>query len=76
VKWYLKREGLLDTTDADILDFYLVLAGPAAPALSSKGTTRPWCIDSVYLIDARKLRAYQVEHGLKGGAAASVKSSI
>ena len=30
VKWYLKREGLLDMTESVELDHYLVLAGPAA----------------------------------------------
>jgi hypothetical protein len=27
IKWYLKREGLLDTTESAELDFYLVLTG-------------------------------------------------
>lgn len=27
-KRYLKREGLLDVTDSDIVDYYLVLIGP------------------------------------------------
>jgi hypothetical protein len=41
IKWYLKREGVLDTTESAILDYYLVLAGPPSGAVSSKGTTRP-----------------------------------
>ena len=41
VKWYLKREGLLDTTEAAALDYYLVLTGPSSAAVSSRGTTRP-----------------------------------
>lgn len=49
VKWYLKREGLLDTTSDDSLDYYLVLAGPPAPPTSSRGTIRPWCVQSVHL---------------------------
>jgi hypothetical protein len=42
IKWYLKREGLLDMTSSPALDFYLVLAGPAVAAASSRGATRPW----------------------------------
>jgi hypothetical protein len=75
VKWYLKREGLLDTTDNPALDYYLVLAGPAAAAQSSRGTTRPWCIENVYLFDAVQLRAEQAARGIKSGVAASVRKS-
>lgn len=49
IKWYLKRETLLDMTEADVLDYYLVMTGPAAPAASSRGGVRPWRIDSVSL---------------------------
>ena len=35
IKWYLKLEGLLDTTESTELDYYLVLAGPRSPAVSS-----------------------------------------
>jgi hypothetical protein len=31
------------------LDYYLVLTGPPSPAVSSQGTTKPWCIDAVCL---------------------------
>jgi hypothetical protein len=72
VKWYLKREGLLDTSDSASLDFYLVLAGPPGAAASSRGSTRPWCIDAVFLFDAQQLRAEQAERGVKQGVASSV----
>ena len=42
VKWYLKREGLLDMSSSPVLDYYLVLAGPASAAASSRGSIRPW----------------------------------
>jgi hypothetical protein len=29
IKWYLKREGLLDMTEAHVLDYYLVMTGSA-----------------------------------------------
>jgi hypothetical protein len=72
IKWYLKREGVLDTTESAILDYYLVLAGPPSGAVSSKGTTRPWCIQAVFLFDARQLRAEQTIRGVRRGVASSV----
>ena len=48
IKWYLKREGLLDTTESAVLDYYLVLTGPRSAAESSRGSTRPWCIQAVF----------------------------
>jgi hypothetical protein len=72
VKWYLKREGLLDTTESAALDYYLVPTGPPSAAASSRGTTRPWRIDSVFLFDARQLRSEQTIRGVKRGVASSV----
>jgi hypothetical protein len=72
VKWYLKREGVLDTTESAILDYYLVLAGPPSGAVSSKGTTRPWCIQAVFLFDAQQLRAEQTARGVRRGVASSI----
>jgi hypothetical protein len=72
VKWYMKHQGLLDTTEHAALDYYLVLAGPPSPAGSSRGTTQPWCVDSVYLFDARQLRMEQLARGVKLGIASSV----
>jgi hypothetical protein len=72
VKWYMKHQGLLDTTEHAALVYYLVLAGPPSPAGSSRGTTQPWCIDSVYLIDARRLQTEQLARGVKLGIASSV----
>jgi hypothetical protein len=74
VKWYLKREGLLDTTSSDVLDYYLVLTGPSSVALSSRGGFRPWCIAGVYLFDARRLLDEQRERGVKIGVASSVRA--
>lgn len=72
IKWYLKREGLLDTTESTALDYYLVLTGPRSSAMSSRGTTRPWCIQAVYLFEARQLRSEQLTRGVKRGVASSV----
>jgi len=75
VKWYLKREGLLDVTQSDLLDYYLVLTGPAVPAAHSRGSVRPWRLQSVYLFDARKLLGELRERGVKIGVATSVRTA-
>lgn len=49
-----------------------MLAGPPSGAVSSKGTTRPWCIQAVFLFDARQLRAEQIARGVRLGVASSV----
>lgn len=72
VKWYLKREGILDITDAEVLDYYLVMTGPASAVASSAGSTRPWCIENVYLFDAQRLLAEQQARGVRIGVASSV----
>lgn len=40
--------------------------------MSSRGTTRPWCIEAVFLFDARQLRSEQTMRGVKRGVASSV----
>lgn len=76
VKWYLKRESLLDMTAAPILDYYLVFTGPRATVASSRGTLRPWVIDSVYLFDADELLRVQRDRGVKIGIASSVPTAL
>lgn len=74
VKWYGKREGLLDLTDDPGLDYYLVLTGPKGAAGSSRGVARPLALEAVYLFDARALVRSLSERGIKLGVAASVRS--
>jgi hypothetical protein len=42
IKWYLKREGMLDITTTGPLDYHLVMTGRASSAASSHASTRPW----------------------------------
>jgi hypothetical protein len=75
VKWYLRREGLLDMSLSDALDYHLVLAGPRSAATSSKGGTRPWRIDAVYLFDSKDLLAELTSREARIGVATSVRNA-
>jgi hypothetical protein len=76
VKFYGKREGLLDTNSDHTLDYYLVLCGPKATTLTSKGGTRPLRITHVYLFDAAQIRTDQRARGTKSGVASSIRSAL
>lgn len=76
VKWYAKREGILDLTPDSPPDFYLVLAGPISAAMSSRGSDRPWLIESVHLFAAHKLVETLRARGLKLGVATSVRQEL
>ena len=76
VKWYLRREGILDLTSPLMPDDYLVMTGPTGAATSSLGGTRPWRIDSVYLFDAMELRDDVLARGRKVGTASSVRAAL
>ena len=54
VTWDLEREGRLDVTPSDAVDYYLAITGPTAPAAHLRGGVRPWRLTSVYLFDARQ----------------------
>ena len=55
VKWYGKREGVLDIRPEAVPDYYLVMTGPQGGARSSRGESRPWVISEVFLFDASAL---------------------
>ncbi len=72
VKYYSKREGLLDMTLDAPPDFYLALTGPKTAPASSRGTTRPWVVESTFLFSSLQLVRQLRERGVKIGTAASV----
>ncbi len=72
IKWYGKREGILNITPDALPDFYLVLTGAKSSAVASRGKTRPWSIKSVYLFDASGLVLVLRKRGIKIGTATSV----
>lgn len=76
IKWYGKREGMLDVTEDPSLGCYLVLTGPRGTVASSRGTTRPMLIDAVYLFDAHALLDTLRTRGVKIGVATSVIASL
>ncbi|HEX8759091.1 MAG TPA: hypothetical protein VF734_03750 [Pseudonocardiaceae bacterium] len=75
VKWYLKREDLIDMTESPTLDYHLILTGPVSAAMSSRGGRRPWCIEAVYLFDAKQLLHEQQTRRVKTGIASSVQAT-
>jgi len=77
IKWYAKQEGILDVSpEAPPPDFYLVMTGAKAPAVSSKGMTRPWIVTCVFLFDALELVNSLVARGVKIGIATSVRREL
>lgn len=75
VKWYAKREGLLDIREDHLPDFFLVLAGPPEAAVSTKGQTRPWLIEEVFLFEAKPLLARLKARGVRIDVATSVRQA-
>jgi hypothetical protein len=73
IKWYPKRENLLNLI-IEGPEFYLILAGPRAPAVSSRGTFRPLVIQEVFLFDAIDLLATLSSRGRTIGIATSTRA--
>jgi len=76
IKWYAKKEGLLDIRVDAVPDFYLVLTGPPTKVLHSRGEDRPWLIDSAFLFDAVPLVESLRLRELKLGVATSVRNAL
>jgi hypothetical protein len=55
VKTYLRQYSTLDVTEHSSLDYYLIFTGPKSNLGSSRGTLRPFCIESVYLFKSADL---------------------
>ena len=76
IKFYAKRENLLDINPDHLPDYYLVITGPKSSPVSSRGTTRPWLISSVYLFNSQKLMNELKNRDVKIGIATSVISKL
>ena len=73
IKWYGKMESLLDINPKALPDYYLVMTGPKAKVLTSKGVKRPWVIEAVYLFNAEALVKELSKRGIKLSVATSVR---
>lgn len=76
IKFYPKRENLLDINSDCLPDYYLVLTGPKTSPGSSRGSTRPWVISAVYLFESQRLINELEKRGVKIGTATSVISKL
>ena len=76
IKKYSIDQSVLDMKPDSPPNFYLVLAGPRTPPQSSRGTTHPWVIESVFLFDGLALLRQLNEYGVKIGVATSVRRHL
>ena len=76
IKWYGKRENILDINPDHLPDYYLVLAGPKTAPQTSRGSIRPWVIDSVFLFSTSELIEELKSRGVKIGVATSVRKHL
>ncbi len=72
IRFASKNDGLLNVNLDSPPDCYLVMTGPRTQPVSSRGTTSPWVISSVFLFDASDLVRRLNERGVKIGIATSV----
>jgi hypothetical protein len=76
VKYYSRNQGLLDMTDSEELDYYLVMTGLQSPAAGSAGIHLPWSIEHVYLFDAQELFDQLSERLRRIGVATGVRAEL
>lgn len=76
IKWYARREGLLDINPATLPDCYLVLTGPPGAADSSRGASRPWIVTDAFLFETEALLQELRGRGVAIGIATSVRQDL
>lgn len=76
IKWYARLEGILDISKDLLPDYYLVMTGPKSAPLSSRGQSRPWAIDYVFLFDASALVEELKRARVKIGVATSIRQQF
>ena len=72
VKLYGKRESILDFNPKDPAEYYLVLAGPKSHIGSSRGSTRPLVINSIFLFESGQLISELKKRNVKIGNQVSI----
>lgn len=76
VKLYGTRAGAVDLVEAAAADYYLVMTGPIAQPVSSRGSHRPVCVHGVYLFRTSELLLDLRERGVRIGVASSVRKEL
>lgn len=76
VKFYTKQQYMVDINLRSVPDSFLVLVGPTAPLVSSRGTTLAIFVQAVYLFDAQQLIHSVQSRGTKVGTATSVVKQV
>lgn len=76
IKLYAMLEGILDIRADALADFFLVLTGPRSSVMSSRGQTRLFSIQGVYLFASSELVQDLTKRGRKLGVAASVRTPL
>ena len=76
IKKYSNDQGLLDIRLDALPDFFLVLTGTKTPATSSRSTSQPWTIETVYLLEAAPLVEQLRARSVKIGVATSVRRHV
>jgi hypothetical protein len=72
IKWYAKKENMLDIREDALPDHFLVLTGPQTEVMTSRGEARLWCIEFVFLFDVQSLLPALRTRGIKIGIATSM----
>jgi len=72
IKWYAKKENILDIREDALPDYYLVMTGPQTEVMTSRGEARLWCIEFVFLFDVQSLLPALKARGVQIGLATSV----
>lgn len=76
VKARSRREGFLNIKEDHLPDFFLVMTGPKATPGRTAAEPQPWCIEEVYLFEARPLVEDLKARPVKLGAATSIRQDL
>lgn len=76
VRWYLRREGILNIHTDPAPDYTLVLAGPKFDPSEARALVDPWIITSAYLFHMPELFNMLRTRGVRIGPRISVNSHL